>query len=63
MSEPTERREDDAVQWYYRDVQIETAHFHTEEPQDPEVGTHWYDPETKRLCVWDGAEWELVPED
>jgi len=66
MTQPIEQPEQQAkpVVWNYREVQIDDVdYFHTEEPVKPEVGDHWYNPENERLCVWDGYEWDLVPND
>lgn len=64
MVNPTKPDEKREGRWHYRDVQIDDIlHLTTEEPRDPEVGTHWYNLEPKCLCVWDGVAWVHVPED
>jgi hypothetical protein len=63
MATPDEQPRAWAGAWSWRDLQVEVACVCTEEPAAPEVGAHWYNPETLCLCVWDGDGWEPVPHD
>ena len=57
-------REEHVVHWHWDEVQLEEpSTFPTEEPQNPEIGAGWHDPETDCLCVWDGVEWVCMPMD
>jgi hypothetical protein len=60
MTRASEQPKKRAVPRSCRDLEDDDIRFCTEEPKQPEVGTHWYDLESRCLCVWDGDSWEPV---
>jgi hypothetical protein len=49
---------------WWRECQVEPESCcPSEEPAEPSPGQMWYDPVKHIHYVWDGFEWEELPED